>query len=95
MRVFSLSACGILVQFVSYLQLEESRSGGSYGDVNTIIGEDEGCVRGCKLSVRHFEGLREEWISIWDVSRSARLLGAAHQRSVCVVFDFVVNAFRE
>ena len=37
-----------------------SQEGKAYGDIDTVIGEDEGGVRGCKLSVRHFEGLREE-----------------------------------
>lgn len=35
--------------------------GKSYSDVDTVIGEDEGCVGGGELGDRHCDGLRGRW----------------------------------
>lgn len=64
MTVCSLSACYIIKNQMSAgtpslvgSDLRQSRKFGdcSYGDLNTLIGEDEGGVGRCQLSGRHFE----------------------------------------
>lgn len=59
MRDCSLSACGIQMLDVrsgSLRQCAVRRGSNSYGDLDTIIREDEGGVRGRELGVGHCDG---------------------------------------
>jgi len=63
MRVWSLSAW--YSKSVQSREIVESLECGAYGDLNTVIGQDEGSVGGSELGGGHFDGWVKRCLSVF------------------------------